>query len=240
MAAIEGELEEEEHDALLESLMTVVSDESARLRNASHSDQQGEENVGMAMTFTLVSHLREQMSSLVRKRADQFIAEEREKERIAIEVKIGSLFLTTSSSHYQAEEARTRGTPVTLESFKAWKFKFGREMAQRKARDEEERLRAFSPREREEWKRSMTRPTGEFDVQCFNDAFLILCQVATYLSVTRTWSTMTTTLWKKVLFQLTLASTTGARGTQMRMKMKMTTECTLVTAIDAIIINFML
>lgn len=92
MAAIEGELEEEEHDALLESLMTMVSDESARLRNASHSDQQGEENVGMAMTFTLVSHLREQMSSLVRKRADQFMAEERERERIAIEVKVGPLF----------------------------------------------------------------------------------------------------------------------------------------------------
>jgi len=127
LAAIEGELEEEEHDALLESLVTM-----------------GEENVGMAMTFTLVSHLREQMSSLVRKRSDQLIAEEREKERLAIE----------------AEEARTRGTPVTIESFKAWRIKFGREMAQRKVKDEEERLRAFSPREREEWKRSTTRPSG--------------------------------------------------------------------------------
>ncbi|OJA21621.1 hypothetical protein AZE42_01664 [Rhizopogon vesiculosus] len=127
LAAIEGELEEEEHDALLESLVTM-----------------GEENVGMAMTFTLVSHLREQMTSLVRKRADQLIAEEREKERLTIE----------------AEEARTRGTPVTIDSFKAWRNKFGREMAQRKTKDEEERLRAFSPREREEWKRSTTRPSG--------------------------------------------------------------------------------
>ncbi|KAJ8594337.1 RWD-domain-containing protein [Rhizopogon salebrosus TDB-379] len=127
LEAIEGELEEEEHDALLESLTTV-----------------GEENVGMAMTFTLVSHLREQMTYLVRQRADQLIAEEREKERLAIE----------------AEEARTRGTQVTVESFKGWKIKFSREIAQRKARDEEERLRAFSPREREEWKRSTTRPTG--------------------------------------------------------------------------------
>jgi len=46
----------------------------------------------MAMTFTLVSHLREQMSCLVRKRADQLIAEEREKERLAIEVKSSVLF----------------------------------------------------------------------------------------------------------------------------------------------------
>lgn len=46
----------------------------------------------MAMTFTLVSHLREQMASLVRKRADQLMAEETEKERLAIEVKLGVLF----------------------------------------------------------------------------------------------------------------------------------------------------
>ncbi|KAG0707789.1 RWD-domain-containing protein [Suillus ampliporus] len=127
LVAIEGELEDAEHDTLLESLTEV-----------------GEENVGMAMTFTLVSHLREQMASLVRKRADQLMDEEREKERLTIE----------------AEEARTRGTPVTVESFKAWKIKFGREMTQRKTKDEDERLRALSPRDREEWKRSTTRPTG--------------------------------------------------------------------------------
>lgn len=46
----------------------------------------------MAMTFTLVSHLREQMSTLVCKRADQLLAEEREKERLAIEVKLSQLF----------------------------------------------------------------------------------------------------------------------------------------------------
>lgn len=46
----------------------------------------------MAMTFTLVSHLREQMTYLVRQRADQLIAEEREKERLAIEVKLDLLF----------------------------------------------------------------------------------------------------------------------------------------------------
>lgn len=40
----------------------------------------------MAMTFTLVSHLREQLSALVRKREGDRKHEEMEKERLAIEV----------------------------------------------------------------------------------------------------------------------------------------------------------
>jgi hypothetical protein len=47
---------------------------------------QGEENLGMAMTFTLVSHLREQLSSLVRIRAKKAANAETEKERLALEV----------------------------------------------------------------------------------------------------------------------------------------------------------
>jgi hypothetical protein len=49
-------------------------------------DFQGEENMGMAMTFTLVSHLREQLSSLVVARVEARNREEHEKERLAIEV----------------------------------------------------------------------------------------------------------------------------------------------------------
>lgn len=40
----------------------------------------------MAMTFTLVSHLREQLSSLVRIRAENIARAEVEKERLALEV----------------------------------------------------------------------------------------------------------------------------------------------------------
>jgi hypothetical protein len=40
-------------------------------------------------------------------------------------------------------------------------------MAQRKARDEEERLRALSPKDREEWKRAATRPTGNSESSVF-------------------------------------------------------------------------
>lgn len=51
------------------------------------STLQGEENKGMAMTFTLVSHLREKLSSLVENRVKARMAEERERERLAIEVR---------------------------------------------------------------------------------------------------------------------------------------------------------
>ncbi|KIJ17390.1 hypothetical protein PAXINDRAFT_168068 [Paxillus involutus ATCC 200175] len=127
LEAVDGELDESESDTLLQSLADV-----------------GDENIGMAMTFTLVSHLREQLSSLVEKRVQTRMTEEHEKERLAIE----------------AEEARTRGTPVTIESFKDWKTKFDKEMAQKKLRDEEEKLRALTPKEREEFKKIGTRWTG--------------------------------------------------------------------------------
>ncbi len=45
----------------------------------------GEENLGMAMTFTLVSHLREQLSGLLRERIERRSREEQEKERLELE-----------------------------------------------------------------------------------------------------------------------------------------------------------
>ncbi|KAF8798004.1 RWD domain-containing protein [Phlegmacium glaucopus] len=104
----------------------------------------GEENLGMAMTFTLVSHLREQLSELVRSKLEEQRQRESEKERLALE----------------AEERRTVGTPVTVESFKAWKEKFDKELAIKKSQEDEEQLRNMSPKEREEWKKSGTRLTG--------------------------------------------------------------------------------
>ncbi|KAF8902109.1 ubiquitin-conjugating enzyme/RWD-like protein [Gymnopilus junonius] len=104
----------------------------------------GEENIGMAMTFTLVSHLRETLSNLVRAKIEENRRMEAEKERLALE----------------EEEKRTRGTPVTVESFKAWKAKFDKEMASKKGREEDERLKALTPKEREEWKRSQARLSG--------------------------------------------------------------------------------
>ena len=69
---------------------------------------------------------------------------------------------TLNLENRKAEEARTRGTPVTVDSFKAWKVKFDKEMATKKAREEEERLRAMTPKEKEECKKIGTRFTGRF------------------------------------------------------------------------------
>ncbi|OSD01612.1 RWD-domain-containing protein [Trametes coccinea BRFM310] len=127
LEATEGELDEAEIKHLHDELQKV-----------------GEENLGMAMTFTLVTHLRERLSGLLREREERARQEEAEKERRAIE----------------AEEARTRGTPVTVESFRSWKARFDKEMAEKRAREEEEKLKGMSPKEREEYKRMQTRLTG--------------------------------------------------------------------------------
>ncbi|KAJ8078754.1 hypothetical protein AAF712_001287 [Marasmius tenuissimus] len=127
LACIEGELNDMESKELLDDVKKM-----------------GEENLGMAMTFTLVSHLRDQITDLLKKRAEKAKREEMEKERIALE----------------EEAARTRGTPVTVESFKAWKLKFDAEQAELKAREEEEKMKGLSPKEREEWKRVAGRLSG--------------------------------------------------------------------------------
>lgn len=127
LEAVEGELEDDEVAKLISELNDI-----------------GEENLGMAMTFTLVSHLREQLSTLVRSRADKRRKEELEKERLALE----------------EEEARTRGTPVTAASFKVWKDKFDAQQARKKQQEEEERMKGLTPKEREEVKRMYSRLSG--------------------------------------------------------------------------------
>lgn len=123
----DGQLSNEEIDGLLQGMKTV-----------------GEENIGMAMTFALVSHLREQLYTLVEAREKKREQEEAEKERLAIE----------------AEEAKTKGTPVTLQSFSVWKAAFDKEIAVKRGREEDEKLKGLTPKERDEFKRIHTRLTG--------------------------------------------------------------------------------
>jgi len=125
---LESEIEEEELVDLLNGLKVL-----------------GEENVGMAMTFTLVSHLREQLAKLVRSRAEKEHRLAVEKERVELE----------------AEEAKTRGTPVTREFFFAWKVKFDEEMAFKRAKGQEEKLKNLTPKEREEYKKFRGRLSGK-------------------------------------------------------------------------------
>ena len=65
---------------------------------------QGQENLGMAMTFTLVSHLREQLVVLVKAKLDRQLQDEKEKERRAIEVGFnephGSIIYLMTSVYY--------------------------------------------------------------------------------------------------------------------------------------------
>ncbi|KAL5511588.1 hypothetical protein ACEPAH_4805 [Sanghuangporus vaninii] len=124
----EGDLEPDEIAKLIDQLKTV-----------------GEENLGMAMTFTLVSHLREQLLELAKSRIERQRQEDAKEARRELE----------------EEEARTKGTPVTVETFKTWKAKFDKEMSQRKAREEEEQLKVATPKEREEYKKVQSRLTGK-------------------------------------------------------------------------------
>lgn len=49
---------------------------------------------------------------------------------------------------------------MTVESFKAWKAIFDKEVAQKKALEEEEKMKILSPKEREEYRRYTTRLSG--------------------------------------------------------------------------------
>ena len=55
---------------------------------------------------------------------------------------------------------KTRGTPVTRESFFAWKVKFDKEMATKRAKEQEEKLKNLTPKERDEYRKFQGRLTG--------------------------------------------------------------------------------
>ena len=116
------------------------------------------------MTFTLVSHLREQLSELVRSRTEKERRLAAEKERLELEVghfhALSCEWCLTAFIGYQAEEARTRGTPVTRESFLAWKSKFDKEMTAKRAKVQEEKMKNLTPKEREEYKKFRGRLSG--------------------------------------------------------------------------------
>ncbi|GJJ12395.1 hypothetical protein Clacol_006637 [Clathrus columnatus] len=131
--AVEGTLEDDEVGHLIEDLKTTAT-----------------ENLGIAMTFTLISQLRETLLERLQARADELKRLTLETERLELETD-------------KAEEARTRGTPVTKESFMIWKIKFDKEMALRRAVEQEERLKALPPKEREEIRKTSGRQLFERD-----------------------------------------------------------------------------
>ncbi|KAL9969509.1 hypothetical protein ACROYT_G021730 [Oculina patagonica] len=84
-------------------------------------EQEAQENLGMAMVFTIVSAAQEKLNEFMNKLKNDKENEKLRKEKEAEE----------------AEKARFTGTPVTLETFVAWKKAFEQEMIQSKATKEE-------------------------------------------------------------------------------------------------------
>ena len=50
---------------------------------------------------------------------------------------------------------------MTIESFNAWKIRFDREVSLRRRREDEEKLKAMTAKEKEEFKKIAVRLTGE-------------------------------------------------------------------------------
>jgi hypothetical protein len=143
------------------------------------------------MTFTLVSHLREQMASLVRKRADQLMAEETEKERLAIEVKSGMLF-GQQGVHITRRKKRELAEPQ-LQWSRLKHGRFNLHARWRKGRQKTKK-KGYAHSRRKKGKNGNVQQLDLPVIRnlvCF-DIFLIFDQVANYSRKTRTWSTMMT------------------------------------------------
>ncbi|RKU42799.1 hypothetical protein DL546_004230 [Coniochaeta pulveracea] len=127
-------------DALLQSLESTV-----------------EENMGMAMVFSIVSALKENAEQMIIDRRAE-VAKKREEEALAAE---------------REENKKFHGTPVTRETFLKWRDEFFREMQEAKEREEEERLaelkKAKGPKEapkltgRQLWERGLVGKVVEED-----------------------------------------------------------------------------
>ncbi|KAL9935781.1 hypothetical protein V8E36_005358 [Tilletia maclaganii] len=100
--------------------------------------------LGMAMVFTLASHLREELTSHLRRRVQ--LAEQ---ERVRVR-----------DAEIEAEQQKFRGTAVTVERFAEWRKKFEAERAAAKAAEDELAMKGLSAKEKEEFRRMRLKPTG--------------------------------------------------------------------------------
>lgn len=82
-----------------------------------------EENLGMAMVFTLVTTIKEAAEQLIQARAD---AKEKAREEVL-------------RQEEEKEMAKFKGTPVTRETFMAWREEFRAEMEELKRKREKEK-----------------------------------------------------------------------------------------------------
>jgi len=118
--------------------------------------------------------------------------------------------------YYQAEEAKTRGTPVTRESFLAWKAKFDKEMAAKRVKEQEEKSKNFTPKEREEHRKFRGRLSGTITSPGLPKSQLKRCQENNYLNVAETGAMMNRL--KKTEFLSTSPNTSALARGRRRMK----------------------
>ncbi|WFD41124.1 Protein gir2 [Malassezia japonica] len=107
-------------------------------------DEVANDSLGMPMVFTLASHLRESLTAYIQSKAreaDEAASRKREAE-------------------IAAEEEKFRGTAVTVERFKAWRAEFLKKQAQLREKAEADHMASMSNKEREEYKRFKTKPSG--------------------------------------------------------------------------------
>lgn len=109
------------HNAAPYPYFSVAADKAQLLSALEDTIQ---ENIGMAMIFTLVSTLKEAAEQLVADRKGA-AAQVREEVLLAAE---------------REENKKFHGTPVTPETFMRWRDGFLREMEEQAQRDEEDRL----------------------------------------------------------------------------------------------------
>ncbi|KAA1080126.1 hypothetical protein PGT21_002818 [Puccinia graminis f. sp. tritici] len=104
----------------------------------------GRESLGMAMIFTLSLALQQELAQILSDRAAEVVRLEKEEIKQAEE----------------AEAARKKGTPINKETFSIWRAKFHEQNQLKKAKEEEERYKSLTPKEREERKKSGNKLTG--------------------------------------------------------------------------------
>lgn len=124
---IKGILDIQELNQLLESIQALA-----------------ERNLGEPLTFTVVSHLREELIEILSSRVKRRIENAKKVEQQAL----------------QAESQRLKGTKVTPTSFGTWRNKFAQEMKSLKEKEQDSRVKLLSNKEREEVKKITTRLSG--------------------------------------------------------------------------------
>ncbi|KAK4058573.1 hypothetical protein OIO90_000017 [Microbotryomycetes sp. JL221] len=124
--------------------------------------KQALDHLGMAMVFTLSQQLSEILGQVLKERKQRIEKEESEQTRIQEEI----------------EAKKTKGTPVTKETFEIWKLNFEKEMDQQFQKLEQERLKVLALKEREEVKKFLLKPTGRELFENATNASLITSDAA--------------------------------------------------------------